>query len=197
MLTEKAFFYSTAILITFTVFRIANFITEFFKLSGQEMTYKSPSGDTSDGEQADFSQEKAILKNYLLSHSLQEIDTGKRVEFLDGELWMSFRESKTSPEAWFNIWIQCQNPTVLEIRNEVCVYSYKLLALLDKSMVDLNSFVLSFNIEIGDEESPSRNLFFRTNRGELRDILPKESNPIKAVLSIKNKLFDELFRNLD
>lgn len=196
-LTTKGYFYSTLILLTYSIIRIVNFIPEFFKLSNMELesNIQTEAEATSrEGTEIDYVKEKSVLRDYLADHGFTDLNELERSEFLDGTLYVGFLHHDNTPEAWFNIMIEVRNSSVFEIRNAVCEYTYKTLKLLYDSMVDINSFVLSFHITIEGEPS-SRNIFFRSTRSELGAILANR-NQVSAVMQIKNKLFDELFRGL-
>lgn len=196
ILTTKGFFYSTLILLTFSIIQIANFIPQFFNLSNMEMESRIQSEDNAVSEQeseVDYVKEKAALRTYLLDHGLVELDND--VDFLDGTISVNFLDHSTNHEAWFNININVHNSNVFEVRNAVLNYAYRMFRLLRDSLVDINSFVLSFHISLGGERS-TRNIFFRSTRLELNEILSNARNPHLAVMRVKNKLFDEMFRDL-
>lgn len=197
VLTSKGLFYSTLILLTYAVLQIVFFIPQFFKLSNLELEHKVPlTNDPSEGENSniDYVKEKAALRAYLLDHGIKELDN--EVSFLDGEIFLNFLGDNNTHEAWFNVNIEVNNNSVFEVRNEVLDYSYKLFKLLNNTLIDINSFVLSYHIRMGGERD-TRNIFFRVTRPELKEIVAMTKNPRSAVLSTKNKLFDELFRDLD
>jgi len=197
-LTNKAFFYSTLILLFFSIVQIVNFIPEFFRNSNEEIESKIDSIDNSSSDkpsEVDYKKEMLVLKDYLIAHGVHELETLNKVPFLSGALLLNFSLDREDPEAWFNINIEAHNNNLLEIREAVINYAFKLFSLLRNSMVDINSFVLSFHIYAGGEKA-SRNIFFRSSRRELNDILSSDTNPKSAVMKIKNKLFDELYRDL-
>lgn len=198
ILTTKGFFYSTLLLLGYSVLRIAGFITEFFALSNKEIEAKAQAeGDTPPGQGnvVDYAKEKRALREYLLAHGVEELRPQEEALFLDGTITVGLLEQAGNAEAWFNIAVEVENSTVFEIRDAVCGYAFKLFTLLHNSMVDLNSFVLSFHIRI-DGEGRTRNIFFRSNRLELDRILAAPADPRSAVMRIENKLFDDLFRDL-
>src|ERR1051325_25054 len=67
ILTAKGLFYSTLILLAYSVIQITYFIPQFFKLSNLELEHKISISDTSNGESSniDFLKEKAVLRAYL------------------------------------------------------------------------------------------------------------------------------------
>ncbi len=196
ILTTRSIFYSTLILLTFCIAQIVKFIPQFFKLSNMEMeqVQEQTQGEKESEGDIDYVTEKAALRVYLLDHGLVELDND--VEFLDGTIFLNFLDHTNTHEAWFNINIVVRNTNVFEVRNAVILYASKLFNLLRNSLVDINVFVLSFHIRLGGERK-SRNVFFRSTRSELNDILSNEGDPRKAVMKINNKLFDEIFRDLD
>jgi hypothetical protein len=197
ILSTKGLFYSTLLLLTFSILQIANFIPQFFKLSNKEIESKvGTDGDTTSDKKSgvDYVKEKAALKTYLLDHGIKELDN--EIGFLDGTLSAYFLDHTNTHEAWFNVNIEVNNSSVFEVRNAALDYAFKLYGLLRDSQVDINSFVISFHIRLGGESS-SRNIFFRSTRLELGEIFSNAKTPHSAVMQIKNKLFDELFRDLD
>jgi len=195
--TTKGYFYSTLILLTYSIIQIVNFIPEFFRLSNMELESRIQTEEQAtsrEGTEIDYVKEKSVLSDYLTDHGFGELSALEPSGFLDGTLYVGFLHHTSTPEAWFNIMIEVRNSSVFEIRDAVCDYAYKTFKLLHNSMVDINSFVLSFHIRIEGEPS-SRNIFFRSTRSELDAILTNR-NRISAVMEIKNKLFDELFRGL-
>lgn len=196
LITNKGFFYSTLLLLTFSVLQIVIFIPRFFKLSNLELEYKTSADDTAAGGEAaliDYGKERVALRTFLLDHGVTELDG--EVDFLDGHLFLYFLQDSEGHEAWFNVNIEVNNSDVFEVRNAVLDYAYKLFSLFERALVDINSFVLSFHIRVGGETA-TRNIFFRATRPELKEITSKSQDARAAVLSIKNKLFDELFRDL-
>ena len=78
------------------------------------------------------------------------------------------------------------------IRGEVLKYAHRLAKLMNNSKVDINTFVFSFHINIGEQSS--RNIFFRVTRNELDNIFVTGREEAEDMANIKNVLFDELFR---
>jgi hypothetical protein len=128
-----------------------------------------------------------------LDHGVTELDS--EVDFLDGQLFINFVQEREGAEAFFNVNIEVNNSGVYEVRDAVLDYAYRLFSLFERSLVDINSFIVSFHVRMGGERA-TRNIFFRVTRPELKELISKAQNPRSAVMSIKNKLFDELFRDL-
>jgi len=197
LLTIKGYFYSTLILLTFSMLRIVNFIPQFFTLSNKEIETKTEAQSTSDSSESsiDYTKEKSALREYLIKHGLGELSSFEPRGFLEGTLSVNFLDHVNSPEAWFNINVEVPNADIFEIRQAVCEYAYTLFKLLHTSMIDINSFVLSFHIKAGGEKS-SRNIFFRTTRPEMDSLFSAlNKDTVTTMMSLKNKLFDPLFRN--
>jgi hypothetical protein len=197
LLTDKGYFYSTLLILTFAVLQITFFIPQFFMLSNLEFEHRIPSEDedTNGGlPGVDYNKERAALRTYLLDHGISELNN--EVEFLDGTLFLNFEEERKGHEAWFHVNIEVRNSGVIEIRNAVLDYAYKVFGLLSGALVDINSFVLSFHIRAGGERF-TRNMFFRVTRPELREMMSGAKPPRLAVLHLKNKIIDELYRDLD
>jgi len=182
----------TLLILAYSIYRIVNFLPNLLKYTQLEFQ----SGSTqSDKSKEDFTKEKQALKKYLESLELKELDAVETKEFLDGQLRLNFLDQRKGEEAWFNAWVSVTNPNVFEIHDSVCTYAYQIFSLLNKSQVDINTFVLSFHINIDGEKPHS--MFFRTTRSELDEIKSKYLDPIDSVLEIDNRLFDELFKNLN
>ena len=196
-ISKQGLFYSTLLLLIYSILQIAYFIPEYFKLSNSELEYaKKTNEGVSIGDEADidYIKEKQALKMFLIDHGMRELGRIEKVKFLDGSIDTELIENK-SDEAWFNIYVEMGRTDVFIIRKRVLEYGYDVLKLLNNSMVDLNSFALSIHIKLPGE-SASRNMFIRVSRAELKDVLSTSVNAEQAVRKIKNKLFDELFRDL-
>ena len=175
-LTKKSMFYSCMLILGYCLLKITKFIPEFF----------------SEDEKAKNLKEKQHLKLFLLDRGIQELDPIKEIEFLDGNLSANFLEFKDDSEAWFNISIEVNNETPDTIRKETYQYACRFLSLINESLIDINSFVLSFHIRIA--KGNSRNIFIRTSRNELKTIFAPGINCIDQIPKLKNILVDELFR---
>jgi hypothetical protein len=151
-------------------------------------------GDKETESDVDYVREKAALKAHLLDHGAVELN--EDVEFLDGTIFLNFLDHTNHHEAWFNVNVAVDNVNVFDIRNGVHDYAARLFGLVRNSLVDINMFVLSFHIRLGGERT-TRNIFFRSTRSELNEILSNAGDPRKAIMRIKNKLLDEIFRDLD
>ncbi|WP_234567944.1 hypothetical protein [Rhodohalobacter sp. 614A] len=158
-LTSKGLFYSTLLILLYSIYRIINFLPNLFKYTQLEIQSGSIQSNES---KEDFTKEKQALKKYLESHELKELNPFETKEFLDGELRLNFFDKRKGEEAWFNIHINTSNSNVFEIHDSVCRYAYEILSLLNKSQVDINTFVLSFHINIDDMKPQT--MFFRTTR---------------------------------
>ncbi len=196
-ITQKGFFYSSILVLSHVVLRITSFIPEFFKLSNQELDYaQEPSAAKPDDVTSiDYSVEKMALRQFLLDHGVRELDAQSPITFLDGELALVIQADREGAEAWFNADVTATNPTIVEVRDQVCQYAMRLFQLFADSQVDINQIVISFHIRI-DGDTKSRNMFFRTTRSELETVLSNKADAVIAATSIDNILFDDLFRNL-
>lgn len=172
--------------------KITKFIPEFFRYTEIEIEAQSQPNELSDDQKAKNLKEKQHLKSFLLDRGIQELDPLNEKDFLDGKLSINFLEAKDNSEAWFNISIWVNNTTPEAIRNETFQYACDLLSLINNSLIDINTFVLSFHIRIA--KSNSRNIFIRTNRNELKSIFVPGINCVDKIPKLKNVLIDELFR---
>lgn len=162
-----------------------------------EIEGRTQSADLAESDQPsniDYVKEKAALGTYLADHGLEELNN--EIDFLDGTLFVNFLDHTNTHEAWFNVNIRVVNSSVFEVRSTVLDYAFRMFRLLRDSLVDINSFVLSFHIQLGGERS-TRNIFFRSTRLELNEILSNAGTPQSVIMRLKNKLFDEMFRDLD
>lgn len=198
VLTYKGFFYSTFLLLIYSILQIANFIPHFFYFTGLEaksiMPYEDNELSTVKNSDVDFKREKEELLRYLERHGITEVDYSRKANFLDGTISINLL-LENIPEAWFNIYVEISNATVFEIRESVVQYAIKLLDKIRSSFVDINSFVLSFHIKAGGEDK-TRNIFIRSNRNELDNVFSQSRTPDEIISMIENKLFDELYRDL-
>jgi len=193
-LSQTAVFYSCIIPLFYTLFKVTKFVPEFFQitemeLSSEDETHKK---ELSEDEKEAIKSEKAALREYLLSRGIDELDPSSPVEFLDGDLWAQFLQDGKSKEAWFNININLNNSNNFEIRKAVLNYACSFFKYLYESKVDLNVFVTSFHIKIANQNS--RNIFIRTNRGELNELFRSGTGEPESISNFKTVLFDELFR---
>lgn len=189
-ITSKSLFYSTILILFYSIYRIINFLPNLFKYTQIEIE----SGTKQPEEPENLLKEKKALKKFLESHELKELEPTETKDFLDGELRLQFLTENKNEEAWFNVYVSVNNSDVFKIHDSVCKYAFQLFTLLNKSQIDINTFVLSFHINI-DKETHS--MFFRTNRTEFTEIKTKNMNPIDSVLEIESRLFDDLFKNLN
>lgn len=199
LLSTKGIFYSTLILLGYSVIRIVGFIPEFYTLSLMEAQLQKQSEDSPVApvaQDVDFIKEKAVLRQHLLDHGAKQLGMTQDVPLLDGTVSVNLQEEDERAEAWLIIAVRIRNSTPIAIQDAVCDHAYALLRLLDSSLVALNSFVLSYNIYANGEATP-RFMFFRTDRAELQRVLATKGALHLAVRKIKNKVFDELFRDLD
>ena len=98
-------------------------------------------------------------------------------------------------EAFFVINIQFSNKNIHEIIEAIEKYSYDFFIELSNTHVDINNFVLSYFINIGKEEK-LRNYFIRASRNEIDELKKKLLGQKDFIAQIKNKVIDELFRNI-
>lgn len=190
-MTPKAFFYSTIFLLVYSLVITVQFIPNFFEVLKLEHESGLSESNGEVAETVDNTAEKKILRQYLVDHGVSELDPLTPKDFLDGTLCLDFVEDRAEPEAWFNVRIETSSGDVIGIHDEVCRYGFCLFEKLKASQVDVNTFVLSFHIYI---ERKHYNMFFRSTRSELREVL--RESPIVGMLKIENKVLDDVFRNL-
>jgi hypothetical protein len=191
-LTKKSLFYSCMLILGYCLLKITKFIPEFFSYTEIEIEAQSQPSELSEDEKTKNLKEKQHLKLFLLDRGIKELDPIEEIEFLDGNLSVNFLESKDNSEAWFNISIDVNNEIPDTIRDETYQYACRFLSLINDSLTDINSFVLSFHIRIA--KANSRNIFIRTSRSELKSIFAPGINCMDQIPRLKNILIDELFR---
>ena len=194
IITKKSIFYSTSLLFCLSIIRIVNFIPDFFRLSNIELDSKPVETENGNYNTINYVTEKKVLEKFLLDHEVKELHALYPRKFLDGELFIDFLKRKPNPEAWFNIKIKINNVTPQQVYEAVCKYAYDILKLLNESLVDINSFVLSFHIRLPKDKK--RSIFIRTSRNEITEILQKKLSAIQSIENCENKQFDELYRDL-
>jgi len=180
------------LILGYCLLKITKFIPEFFKYTEIEIEAQSQPSELSEDQKTKNLKEKQHLKLFLLDRGIQELDPLNEINFIDGKLSINFLESNDNSEAWFNIPIDVNNATPEAIRKETFQYACNLLSLINDSLTDINSFVLSFHIRIA--KSNSRNIFIRTNRNELKSIFVPGINCVDQIPKLKNVLIDELLR---
>jgi hypothetical protein len=191
-LTKKSLFYSCMLILGYCLLKITKFIPEFFNYTEIEIEAQSQPSELSEDQKTKNLKEKQHLKLFLLDRGIQELDPLNEIDFIDGQLSINFLESNDNSEAWFNISIDVNNATPEAIRKETFQYACNLLSLINDSLTDINSFVLSFHIRIA--KSNTRNIFIRTNRNELKSIFVPGINCVDQIPKLKNVLIDELLR---
>lgn len=193
-LSEKGLFYSSLLILFHSILRVTNFIPEYFNLSNLELDYSNrPTSDESDENPINYRTELHALETFLLSHGCEDLKSAK--VFLDGKLQLYLDTERGNGDAWFTAIVNVHNPTNVLIRDQVCCYAVELLRLLKQSKVDINHFVISFQIAVRGECN-SRNIFIRSTRAEMDEKLGGSASPVDIVSSLKTTLFDELYRNL-
>lgn len=175
----------------FSILVLIKIIPQFFTFSEQE--YKSKiENEMGDELNVDVSKENLILKEILIKNGRKEIGTSiKNNDF--ASLIINMPENKS--EAFFVINIEVEKKDIYEIVSSIEKYSYDLFIEFSDIHVDVNNFVLSYFIRI-DNEKKTRNYFIRAKRNEIEDLKSKYLNPKDFILSLNNKLIDDLFRNL-
>lgn len=190
--TERQGFISTVIAFAFCVISLIRIIPEYFSLSEHEYKQKE-NNELSKEIETDISHELSILKDVLIKNGRAELESKIKYTSLNGEILSQLSEKKD--EAFFVINIEVKTADVTKIVREIEKYSFNFFRELIDVNVDVNSFVLSYIIRINQIED-SKRYFVRAKRVELESLFSKTSNPEIFIESIKNKLIDELFRNV-
>lgn len=194
-LNFKSAFLSTILLFLYSVIILIKIIPDFFHFNYKEQTSHKTPEDFTEEEGERFESEQKSLKDWLIKMHPSFYNEQTPLKILDKDVLNNLFISK-SPTAHFNIIIKdvySTNPT--EIRREIENYAFEFYKILNKSRVDINEFILSFHLTLRGENS-SRRIFLRLTRNELSDLLAKDLNSIDFVKNIKNKLIDDIFRNI-
>ncbi|WP_417750268.1 hypothetical protein [Rosistilla oblonga] len=196
-ITEQGFVYSSVVLLLHAVARITSFIPEFFKMSNLELESARIPEEASQeyGVKIDYRIERKTLRKFLEIRGVAELDHSKPKIFLDGDATLELLVDRDGPEAWFNATVSVKNPPREELHGELCCYAIQILGLCAESTVDINEFVISINVHIHGRDG-QLNMFFRTNRAELDTVFTKGQDAVTRVRSLRNTLFDEIFRDL-
>lgn len=193
---DTAIIISTGLFLLYSVFIISRFIPQFFTITITEYDNVVPTENNSNSEDSpnkniDYEIEKQTLMEYLEAHNYKFTFENK-FELARGSAFINLLINESS-EAWFNINVNEPKGTVSEIRRAIEEFSKTFLILLSDSNSDINSFVLSFHITL---DNTHRNIFIRSTRTELRTIIDKNNDSRMFMQQIKNKLFDDLFKDL-
>lgn len=196
LLTDRALIISLALFLFYSIFYLGKFIPDFLKLSviEHEMSIKSetPTFEADADVKIDYTKEKELLRQYLESREISLDREMKDSGFVTSKFIVYFR-SDEQPEAWFNIMIDNPKGSPAEIRSSINKFTTKLFRLLRESKCDINSFAISYHIDIG---IPNRNVFFRLTRKEMNELEAKENDSVMYISLIKNKIIDDLFRDM-
>jgi hypothetical protein len=190
-LNNHQVYMTTVSCLAFCIVVIIRIIPQFFEFSEQE--YKSKTkNEVIDNIEIDLTKENEILKDLLIKNGRAELQEHIKTDIFEN-LFVHMSNSKK--EAFFVINIQFSNKDIYEIIESIEKYSFDFFIELSNIHVDINSFVLSYFIKI-DKEDKSRNYFIRAKRNEIDELKKKSTEPKEFIENIKNKVVDELFRNL-
>lgn len=192
VLTPKSFLYSSLFILILSLLRITFFIPEYFQLQEMEVSYNLPSDEKlTEKKREQNLQAKQALKAYLNDRQIRELNGVVPVDFLGGELSLHFLENSDSDEAFFNVNVEIKGESPEVIRLSIFEYAYHIFRFLNESRVDINKFVLSFHIDVGDGKN--RNIFIRTNRKEIVNLYSRTDTSPEKILEFENLLIDPLF----
>jgi hypothetical protein len=189
-LNQIQVYMTTVSCFAFSILVVIRIIPQFFEFSEQE--YKSKTkNEVIDNLNIDVSKENKILKDVLIKNGRIELKENiKNKSFENLSVYMADNKK----EAFFVINIEFKNKSVYEIVESLQEYSFELYKELSEISVDINSFVLSYFIKIGNDKN--RGYFLRATRTELHDLKSKYFEPKEFIDNSKNKVIDELFRNI-
>ncbi|MCR9489453.1 hypothetical protein NB476_04905 [Vibrio sp. RM-44-3] len=191
-LSEVAMFYSCLLVLCYTLFKLTMFIPEFFSFTDTELklTHKLDSDEPKEDDRS-YETERSHLKEYLVNHGYYELNPMTPSSFLDGELKIYLFPSKGNL-AHFNIYVEINNTTPEQLKEEVAKYGYSFAKVLMNSKSDITQFVLSFHVTISGDKQ--RNLFFRFDASDIHTLTEQPENGHMAMFNLKNVCIDELFR---
>lgn len=174
----------------FSILVVIRIIPQFFEFSEQE--YKSKTkNEVIDNLDVDVSKENKILKDILIENGRIEFKENIKIKNFEN-LKVYMANNKT--EAFFVINIEFKNKTIYEIVESLQEYSFEFYKELSDISVDINNFVLSYFIKVDNDKN--RSYFLRATRVEIDSLKTKHFEPKEFIDNIKNKVIDELFRNI-
>ncbi|WP_299313603.1 hypothetical protein [uncultured Aquimarina sp.] len=174
----------------FSILVVIRIIPQFFEFSEQE--YKSKTkNEVIDNLDIDVSEENKILKDILIKNGRIELKENRKIKNFES---LNAYMADNKKEAFFVINIEFKNKDIFEIVQSLQEYSFEFYKELSGISVDINSFVLSYFIKIDNDNN--RSYFLRANRTEIDDLKSKYFEPKEFIDNLKNKVIDELFRNI-
>lgn len=190
-LNNHQVYMTTVSCLIFSIIVIIKIIPQFFDFSEQE--YKSKTkNELIDNIEVDLTKENEILKNLLIKNGRKEFQQHIKTDEFEN-LFVHMPNNKK--EAFFVIDIQFSNKNIYQITEAIENYSYDFFIELSNTHVDINNFVLSYFIKI-DKHDKSRNYFVRASRNEIDELKKKFLGQKDFITQLKNKVIDELFRNI-
>lgn len=190
-LNNHQVYMTTVSCLAFSIIVIIKIIPQFFDFSEQE--YKSKTkNEIIDNIEVDITKENEILKDLLIKNGRKEFQ--QHIKTNEFESLFVYTPSNKK-EAFFVIDIQFLNKNIYEITEAIEKYSYDFFIELSNTHVDINNFVLSYFIKI-DTKTNSRNYFIRASRNEIDELKKKLLGKKDFIDQLKNKVVDELFRNI-
>jgi len=189
-LNQYQIYITTVSCFAFSILVLIRIIPQFFSFT--EMEYKSKSkNEIIDNLDVDVSKENKILKDILIKNGRIELKENIKLKNFEN---ISVSMPENDKEAFFVIKIEFKNKSIYEIVESLQEYSFEFYKELSSLTVDINSFVLSYFIKI--ESDIERNYFLRATRAEIDELKYKYFEPKGFIDNLKNKVIDELFRNL-
>jgi hypothetical protein len=189
-LNEIQIYMTTVSCFAFSILVIIRIIPQFFEFSEQE--YKSKTkNEVIDNLDVDVSKENKILNDILIKNGRIELEGNRKIKNFEN---LTAYMPDNKKEAFFVINIEFKNKTIFEIVDSLQEYSFEFYNELSGIPVDVNSFVLSYFIKIDNDKN--RSYFLRATRTEIDDLKSKYFVPKEFIENMKNKVIDELFRNI-
>lgn len=175
----------------FCILILIRIIPQYFTFSEQEFKSKTKN-EVTDNLDSDITKENEILRSYLIKNGRNELRERIKTEHFDS---LSINMPESKKEAFFVVYIEINNKDINEIVNSIKTYCHELFLELITFHVDVNNFVLSLFVKINGE-AKSRGYFLRASRTEIEDLKSKHTTSNEFIDNIRNKVLDDLFRNL-
>lgn len=192
---SKSAFLSSILLFLYSVIILIKIMPDFFEFNYKEQTSLETPEDITEEEGERFKSEQKSLRSWLIKMYPNFYNEQNPPKILDKEL-INILYLSNNPVAHFNITVKdIDSSDTSLIRREIENYAFRFYKILSKSRVDINTFILSFHITL-KEDTSSRNIFLRLTRTELEDLITKNLNPRDFVKNIKNRVIDDLFKNI-
>ena len=182
----------------YALLRIIGFVPQFFMLTETEHLQADGIDDLNGDKPGsksgtDYRKECELLRKHLLDHGFSELGH-QGAEFLEGIIRLNLLPGDDRKDAWFNVHLDIPHQRPQIIRDACLSYAQRLFVEFCRSGCDVEEVVASFHFEI-DGESQRDAIFLRTNRTELEKLLPPYETDPGALLRVKSKLVQGIYKS--